>query len=154
MRLLPTIAVLTAALVAPAFAQTYETPEALLEAFYAPYLADEIPEDQEQFFSAALDGLFKADAKNTPAGEIGAIDFDPFINGQDFNISELEIGEPEIEDGTATVDVSFNNFDQPNVLTYDLVLEDGGWRIDDVAGENGDFTYRLTEIFEEARANW
>jgi hypothetical protein len=33
---------------------------------------------------------------------------------------------------------------------YDLVFEDGSWRIDDVFGEGDDYTYRLSEIFAEA----
>lgn len=45
------------------------------------------------------------------------------------------------------MDVTFTNFGEPRHITYDLVFEDGGWRINDLAGENPDFTYRLSEIF-------
>jgi hypothetical protein len=73
-----------------------------------------------------------------------------YIDGQDFAISALSIEEIEVDADTATVEVSFNNFDQPRVLTYALIFEDGSWRIDDVFGEGDDYTYRLSEIFAEA----
>ncbi|MCS6758735.1 MAG: hypothetical protein MO852_06660 [Candidatus Devosia euplotis] len=46
--------------------------------------------------------------------------------------------------------VSFDNFDQPMVLDYDLVREDGGWRIDGVATSMGEHPYRLSDIFASA----
>ena len=133
-----------------AAAQPYATPEALLEAFYQPYLDDDFPEDEAQFQSSALQALYAHDAEITPEGEMGAIDFDPYINGQDFDLSNLVIGTPDIAGDEASVVVSFDNFGQPTTLDYDLVLEDGGWRIDDVAASNGDYPYRLSEIFAAA----
>jgi hypothetical protein len=150
MRLPILLAAMAVALCSPAFGQSYDSPTALLKAFYKPYLADEIPDDQEGFRSAALNALYEADEENTPEGEMGALDFDPYIDGQDFAISALSIEEIEVDADTATVEVSFNNFDQPRVLTYDLVFENGSWRIDDVFGEGDDYTYRLSEIFAEA----
>lgn len=135
------------ALAVPALAQSYDDPRAMLEAFYAPYLADgEFPDNENSFRSDALNALFEADEERTAPGELGALDFDPYINGQDYQISDLEIGEPAIEGDRATVLVTFDNFDQPNEITYDLVNEHGGWRIDDVAGVNGAYSYRLSDI--------
>lgn len=151
MRRLLALSGLFLALVAPAAAQPFDTPEALLEAFYAPYLTDDFPENEESFRSAALNALYEADAENTPAGEMGALDFDPYIDGQDYQIANLEIGEPAIEGDTATVLVTFTNFDEPVEITYDLVNENGGWVIDDLEGQNGEFAYRLTEIFAAAQ---
>lgn len=151
MRRLLALSGLFLALVAPAAAQPFDTPQALLEAFYAPYLTDDFPENEESFRSAALNALYEADAENTPAGEMGALDFDPYIDGQDYRIADLEIGEPAIEGDTATVVVTFTNFDEPVEITYDLVNENGGWVIDDLEGQNGEFAYRLTEIFAAAQ---
>jgi hypothetical protein len=136
-------------LTALAAAQSYDTPEALLEAFYAPYLNDEIPEDDAQFRSEALQALYDRDAEITPEGEMGALGFDPYIDGQDFGLTEFEIGEPQIEGDSAIVDVSFNNFDEPRSLTYELVNEDG-WKIEDVVSTSSENPYRLSEIFAAA----
>lgn len=151
MRLAPLAVGLFLALTGLAAAQSYETPEALLEAFYAPYLADEIPEDDAQFRSRALQALYEHDAEITPEGEMGAIEFDPYINGQDYQITGLQIGAPQIVGEHAVVDVTFNNFDEKNSLTYDLVNEDG-WKIDDVSSTTGEYPYRLSEIFANAAA--
>lgn len=131
-------------------AQAFDSPQALLAAFYEPYLANEIPEDQSAFFSAELNALYAADAENTPEGEMGALDFDPYIDGQDWDLGAFAIGEVEDNGDWATAEVSFTNFGEPRLLTYDLVFEDGGWLIDDVAGENPDFSYRLSDILSGA----
>ena len=128
-------------------AQPYDTPEALLEAFYQPYLDGDFAEDESVFRSAALQALYDDDAESTPVGEMGALDFDPYVDGQDFDIANLVIDVPELDGGRASVDVSFDNFGEPRLLHYDLVWEDDGWKIDDVANDGGDYPYRLTEIF-------
>ena len=154
MRLFALVLACLVPLAAPVFAQPFDTPEELLESFYAPYLANEIPENEPTYFSAALVAYFVADSENTPDGEMGALDFDPFIDGQDFQIADLEVGEATIRGDKARVAVTFTNSDQPREIDFELVFEDGGWLIDDVVNENTEYSYRLTEIFEEANQYW
>ncbi len=137
-----------------AAAQPYETPQALLEAFYEPYFSGNFPENESQFRSRELQALYDKDAALAGEGEMGAISFDPYIDGQDFDITDFKIGTPAIADDYASVDVSFKNFGEPRTLSYDLVLEDGGWKIDDVASANPDNIDRLSDIFAEAEANY
>lgn len=137
-----------------ATAQPYETPQALLEAFYAPYFNGNFPENEAQFRSHALQALYDDDAELAGEGEMGAISFDPYIDGQDYDITELVIGAPAIAGDEAVVDVAFRNFGEPRALTYELVLEDGGWKVDDVVSTNPDNLYRLSEIFAEAAAGY
>lgn len=131
-------------------AQPFESPRALLEAFYQPYFTDDFADDESAFRSEALNALYAADEENTPAGELGALGFDPYVDGQDYQLSNLVIGDADISGDEAAVDVSFDNFDQPVSLTYELVFEDGGWKIDDVVSEEGEYPYRLSEIFLSA----
>ena len=152
MRLVTIAAGLVLALSSLAAAQAYDTPEALIEAFYQPYFDGNFPENESQFRSAALQALYDNDAEITPEGEMGAISFDPYIDGQDYDIANLEIGAIDIAGDDATVEVTFSNFGEPRSLTYELVLEDGGWKIDDVVSTNPDNPYRLSEIFAEAAA--
>lgn len=133
-------------------AQTFDTPDALIEAFYQPYFNDEFPDSEEAFRSQALQALYDYDAQVTPEGEMGALGFDPYIDGQDFDISDLSIGAAGIAGDYASVDVTFSNFGEPRTLTYELVLENGGWKIDDVVSTNPDNPYRLSEIFAENAA--
>jgi hypothetical protein len=135
-----------------ASAQSFDTPEALLEAFYAPYFSGDFYEDETPFRSSALQALYDRDDEVTPDGEMGAISFDPYIDGQDFDLSEFAIGTPAIAGEEAVVDVSFRNFGAARSLTYELVFENG-WKIDDVISTNPERQYRLSEIFAEAAGN-
>lgn len=140
------------ALTGLAAAQTYDTPQALLEAFYEPYFTGEFTDDEADFRSQALQALYDNDAQVTPAGEMGALSFDPYIDGQDFDIADFEIGAAGIAGEYASVDVTFTNFGEPRSLAYELVFENGGWKIDDVVSTNPENEYRLSEIFAENAA--
>ena len=133
-----------------AMAQPYETPEALIEAFYAPYFSQEFSDEDSSFRSERLNALYEADAEATPEGEIGALGFDPYIAGQDWELTDFAVAPARIQGDAATVVVTFENFGVDNELTYELVREDGGWKIDDLSGKSDDGEYRLSEIFEEA----
>ena len=146
MRLAPLTAGLLLGLTGLATAQTFDTPQALLEAFYAPYFSGEFTEDESPFFSDELEALYAADAEATPEGEIGALDFDPFVDGQDFELTDFEVGAPGIAGEYASADVTFSNMGRPTTLSYELVKEDGSWQIDDVVSTNPDNPYRLSEI--------
>ena len=138
------------AMITPAFA--YDTPKALLEALYSPYSQGDSFDwdkwDESVFRSAHLNELFEKDAAETPEGMVGRLDFDPYIDGQDYQITELKIGEAAIEGDTAKVEVTFKNFDTPDALTFTLVKEADGWKVDDVVNSNKDFPYSLKAIME------
>lgn len=135
-------------------AQPYDTPDALLQAFYARYLAADADfSDDGAFRSSGLQALYDADAEATPDGEMGALDFDPFIDGQDWEITDLQIGAAGIAGDYASADVTFKNFGEERTLSYDMVKEDGGWKIDDVASKTPGNEYRLSEIFALAHTD-
>jgi len=136
-----------------ASAETFATPKDLLTAFYKPYFDGEFYDDEAQFRSSALEALYEADSESTPAGEMGALSFDPYIDGQDYELTDFVIEPAAITGDTATVGVKFNNFETPIELTYELVNERGGWRINDVVSDNPDSIYRLSEIFTGLDAN-
>jgi len=150
MRLALLAAGLFLALSGLAAAQPYETPQDLLTAFYEPYFTDDFYEDETRFRSAALQALYDEDVAATPEGELGALSFDPYIDGQDYELADFAIGTPEITGDRANVLVSFTNFGQPRRLVYELVREEGGWKIDDVVSTTPDNEYRLSEIFAES----
>ena len=72
------------------------------------------------------------DAKETREGEVGRIDWDVFIDGQDWKLTELKITPVSQTLSQAQVRATFKNFDKPSDMLFDLVLEDGHWRIDDI----------------------
>jgi hypothetical protein len=148
-RLLAVLSVLLA-VAAPTvgLAQSYDDPRALLEALYAGYMPpNEFPPDQSSLQSERLRGVFEKDQQDAN-GEIGRIDFDPFVNGQDYQITDLAIGEPYLAAGKAVVAVTFANMGTPQELGYLLVKEDG-WKVDDVWYTGDDFSYDLLDILQQ-----
>lgn len=134
---------------APAFA--FDTPKALLEELYSPYAKGDSFDwstwDDAQFRSKHLNDLFDKDQKEAN-GDIGRLDFDPYIDGQDYDITKLVIGDARIDGDTATVEVTFDNFDLAEDLTFTLVKEADGWKVDDVESHNKDYPYSLKAIME------
>jgi hypothetical protein len=111
-------------------------PEALITAIYQTYTdvapgEDAVPE-VEGVYSERLQALINKDAKETPEGEVGRIDWDLFVDGQDWQLSDLKIVPISKDPTRAEVRANFKNFGEPRAILYSLVLEDGHWRIDDI----------------------
>ena len=111
-------------------------PVALLTAIYKTYTdigpgEDGVPE-LSGVYSKRLQALIDKDEKETPEGDVGRIDWDLFVDGQDWQLTELKIV-PALKEATrAEVRATFKNFGEPRDILYTLVLENGHWRIDDI----------------------
>ena len=127
-------------------ASAYDTPEALVEALYAPYLSGQVPQDQAVLRSLALQSHYDADAARTPEGEMGALDFDPLVDGQDFDLGNFLVTATEVADLQATVEVSFSNLGAEKQLRLFLVREVDGWKLDDVQSLTSGRDYQLTAL--------
>ncbi len=111
-------------------------PEALITAIYQTY-TDIAPGDDgtpsiEGMYSKRLQALLDKDTKETPKGEVGRIDWDVFVDGQDWQLTELKIVPVSHDPTEAQMRATFKNFGEPRDILYSLVLEDGHWRIDDI----------------------
>lgn len=141
-------------LAAPALAQGFNTPEALLADLYdyATAQQDAAAADPDnltgydQYLSARLLDLWHTDIENTQTGDAPTIDFDPVADGQDNSISTVVIGTPIVIDDTAEVEVQFDNYDTPTTLYYTLARQDDGWKVDDIANQQGEFPWSLTDL--------
>lgn len=85
-----------------------------------------------RYFDSQLTALIWKEVAGTPAGEVGNLDFDPFYNAQDTQITSFRIGEPRIRRDAATVIVSFKNFGHLNKLIYTMRKTREGWRIHNI----------------------
>jgi hypothetical protein len=142
------LALLTTALTTPSLAVDYSDPRAVVEALYAGYQPpNAFPDDRGALQSTRLNSLFEADAKEAD-GEMGRIDFDPFINGQDYDVTKVEISEPSYAAGKALVRVNVVNFGQPDEFGVLLVKEADGWKVDDVWNDGDEFSYDLLDILQ------
>ncbi len=149
MRLVRALSVLLfAGLPGLAQADGFSDPGKLVAALYAQYASDKQMPDEtfiRTLQSARLNDLFDQDAQEAN-GEIGRIDFDPYVNGQDYQISKLKIDTPYLAGGKAIVHVTFDNSGTAQDLGFALVKEDG-WKIDDVWAD-GDYPYDLLDILQ------
>ncbi len=103
-------------------------PVTLITAIYKTYETDQA--GLPHVFSKRLQALVDKDAKETPEGEVGRIDWDVFIDGQDWKLTELKITPVSQTSSQAQVRATFKI--RPSDMLFDLVLEDGHWRIDDI----------------------
>lgn len=130
-------------------AEDFADPVKLLEAIYGQYApGHDFPDGN--FISAQqsqrLNALYDADAKEA-GDEIGRIGFDPYINGQDYEIKKLKIEKPLYAGGKAIVHVSFENFGDAQDLGIALVREGAAWKVDNIwAG--GEYPYDLLDILQ------
>lgn len=107
-------------------------PVSLIKAIYATYTADNDKPGLPRIYSKRLQALIDKDEKETPEGMVGRIDWDVFVDGQDWKLTELKIALVWKSADKAQVRATFKNFDQSSNMLFDLVREDGRWRIDDV----------------------
>ena len=109
---------------------------ALITAIYQTYTdiapgEDSVP-DVQGVYSKRLQALVDKDEKETPEGEVGRIDWDVFVDGQDWQLTGLKIVPVSKDADQAAVRATFKNFGDARDILYSLVLEDGHWRIDDI----------------------
>lgn len=130
----------------------YTDPRTVVAAAYEPYLEDDFDwgdYDASALRSQELNALYVRDARESEAaGEIGRLDFDPLINGQDYQLTGLAIGDAAVTGKTAIVPVTFDNLGAAVVLEIHLVEEHYGWSIDDVVSVDGEVQYSLKAILE------
>jgi hypothetical protein len=122
--------------------------KAALEAAYKPYLTTDFDwsgYDQQAIWSKGLSDLFARDAEEAD-GEVGRVDFDPLVDGQDYVVKNLKIGTPLPAGGGAMIDVTFENYGTPEHLVVTMVEEGGAWKIDDIQSFNPDYPYKLREL--------
>jgi hypothetical protein len=86
-----------------------------------------------RYFEPSLAALMVKDQRiAAKRGEVGLLDFDPFIDAQDWEISNFDIAVDDGATGKATATVKFANFDKPATVRLDLVKVKNDWRIADV----------------------
>jgi hypothetical protein len=77
-------------------------------------------------------GMVKDQKIAAKRDEVGFLDFDPFIDAQDWNISDFDTAIDETAPGKATATVKFTNFDKPATVRLDLAKVKNDWRIADI----------------------
>ena len=127
-----------AVIASPALAADQSARE-FVAAIYAAYKGKntkgiQLTNDREirRYFAPALAALIIKDRKDAAKrNEVGALDGDPFIDAQDWEISSFDIAVSEPTPDKAVATVKFTN-DTPKVVVLDLVKLKTEWRISEI----------------------
>lgn len=72
------------------------------------------------------------DCVKRDTGEVGVLDFDPFLNGQDGEVKGLKTQVVKRDEDRATVEATFHSLGQKQSILFDMILEGNAWRINDI----------------------
>ncbi len=135
-------------------------PELLVADLYKQHDAKKSPFFQrkdralvDKFFTTSLADLIWKDS-NGPLGEMGAIDFDPLYDGQDFEIKNFAVDKAEIKGDTASVVANFSNFGEKRAVFFAMKQAGSNWKIEDIKyGRQGSLLQMMKEHFASAPTN-
>jgi hypothetical protein len=147
---LATVALLACAIgaaAAPLIRQTKpaaaDTPTALVKELYrvhnngkGPILTGKNRAVLQKFFDKKLaDLLWKI--LTAKSDEVGPLDFDPFYNAQDTEITNFLVSAAVGNDQDSTVTVTFRNAGSPETIKYRLHHTEVGWRVTNIVYADG-----------------
>lgn len=123
-------------------------PAAVVRTLYAPYIvADAQPPTLEDAapWSAQMRADITAMHARTEAGYAPSLDFDPIIDAQDYQLSNISATTDAVVEGShAVVRAEFNNIGERQEVTYDLVWEEDRWKVDNIRTSDWDMRVIVT----------
>ncbi len=108
------------------------------------------PPHRDRLMSRSLAALFaRDDLYQEESGDMGQIGADPFLNGQDGEVKTLSFDTIPVAAGKATVVANFRSFGKPVVVQFQMLRENGGWRIDDIVNQFEGKAYSIREMLSQ-----
>jgi len=107
-----------------------------------------------RYFEPKLAAAMDKDQK-AAHGEIGALDFDPFIDAQDWEFKKFDVALKDTAPGKITATVTFTSLKEPTTIVLDLVKIKNDWRIYDITWQRDktpDSPKTLRELFKLKRS--
>ncbi|MBV8964029.1 MAG: DUF3828 domain-containing protein [Hyphomicrobiales bacterium] len=146
------VMMLLAATTLAALAKDPQDPVAMIASIYKSYMGKTEPPSysSRKVYSRRLKALIDADEKKTVRGDDPTIDWDVFVNGQDWELSNLKIVLASRSGTQAQVQASFDNLKEPVEMIFDLVQENGGWRIDDIRAMQKGNRWDMAKVLSKA----
>ncbi len=106
--------------------------ERIIRRYFEPTLAAAMAKDQ------------KAAARRN---EVGLLDFDPFLDAQDWDVGAFDIAVSDAAAGTAKATVKFVNQGEAMTVVLDLVQAKNDWRVYDITWLHDGKTESLRKTF-------
>lgn len=117
-------------------------PAAVIRQLYDPYLTQgaTFPDFEHQApWSDSLWAVLQAMMARSQAINEPILDFDPLINAQDYQLSDLSVAQESLVEGqTATVRASFKNAGAQSEVVYDMIWENDRWKVDNIRSQGWD----------------
>jgi hypothetical protein len=90
--------------------------------------------EPDDIYTPRLASLFALDSKEA-GGEVGRIDFDFWINAQDFQISKVRVTSEPVDNAPSRqiVVAKFINLGTPEEIHFYFERTDSGWKLDDAS---------------------
>jgi len=128
--------------------------KAFLEKIYAAYkgknskgVSFDSDAGVRRYFEPGLAALIIKDRNDAKKrDDVPALDADPFVGGQDWEIGPVEIAVRDISPDKASATAKFRNLKVATTVAYDLVKLADGWRIANITWDGKD---TLRGIFEK-----
>jgi hypothetical protein len=129
---------------------------AFVKAIYAPYRGKntkgimlDTDADLRRYFEPSLVALIGKDRKDAARRhDVPTLDDDPFIDAQDWDISNFDIAVSDTGNGKASATVKFVNEGQPVTVALDLISVGNNWRIADVTWQHDGKPETLRGLFK------
>jgi hypothetical protein len=113
-----------------------QDPASVIRPLYDRYMTPDaqFPDFREQApWSASMWAALEAMVARSQALNEPILDFDPLIDAQDYQLSNLNVvTESVVENSHAVVRASFNNANTQSEVVYDMIWEQNGWRVDNI----------------------
>lgn len=81
--------------------------------------------------------------------EPGALDFDPFVDLQDWDIAAFAVAVSEAGANPSRATVKFSNLDRESTVVLDLVKSKNGWRIGNITWMPHDRPNNLRALYAQ-----
>ena len=99
------------------------------------------------FRTEARGGNDQGPARGRAPKEVGTLDFDPFVDAQDWEIASFDIAVNDAGPGKASATVKFANLDSKSTVVLDLVKIKGAWKISNITWTPHDKPNTLRGLF-------
>ena len=138
----------------PAFAAD-PSATAFVSAIYDTYKGKDskgVPLDNERvirrYFEPTLATAMAKDQKAAARrNEVGLLDFDPFLEAQDWDVNAFDIAVSDAAAGKAKATVKFVNLGEAMTVVLDLVQVNNDWRVYDITWLHDGKTESLRKTF-------
>jgi hypothetical protein len=101
---------------------------AFIRSFYPP----DDPKAPEARYTPRTAKLWDECFKRAEANGDACMDFDMFVQGNDFELSDIKVEQISGDAGRAVVRAKFKNFGKDETVIFNLIHDDQGWMIDEI----------------------